>query len=145
MKKPLLSILLFLVTSCTQTPIKKKCEILEHDYDEIADLIISWENIFSIPKDDYYCYVFSTRCSHCKNIKDLVISNALEMDNFFFVLFTSDIPISSDVSNTIGATSYLDVSILGTPTLLRIEKHILTMNIAGENQITSNLEKPCKS
>ena len=145
MKKLLLLFLLITLTSCQETSPLNFCDTKDHDYDEIAERIITWEAIFSIQKADYYCYIFSTRCSHCNNIKSLVISTALDNDNFFFVLFISDIPISSDVSNTIGATSYIDVTVLGTPTLLRIENGMLTMNIAGENQITQYLEKPCKT
>ena len=145
MKKLLLSITLLLLTCCSNPKSNYQCEIREHDYDEIADQIINWENLFSIHQDDYYCYIFSTRCTHCNNIKNLVIDTALEMDNFYFVLFDSTIPISGYVQNTIGATSYSDVSILGTPTLLRIENSTLTINIAGEKQITEYLQKPCNS
>lgn len=145
MKKLLLSIALLLLTCCSNPKPSYQCEIREHDYDEIVDQIISWENIFSIKQNDYYCYIFSTRCSHCNNIKNLVIETALQMDNFYFVLFDSTIPISGDVENTIGAMSCSDISILGTPTLLRIENSTLTMNIAGEKQITEYLQKPCNS
>lgn len=145
MKTLLLPITLLLLTCCFNPKPSYQCEIREHDYDEIADQIISWENIFSINQDDHYCYIFSTRCSHCNNIKNLVIETALETDNYYFVLFDSTIPISGNVENTIGATSYSDVSILGTPTLLRIENSMLTMNIAGEKQITEYLQKPCNS
>lgn len=114
--------------------------ISPHDYSEVSDKTISWENILSQEDGFYYCYVFSKTCSHCNAIKDYVIDYALHKNNMYFVEYNKDIPILADVSSTIDATSIDKIGILGTPTLLEVFNHTLISNVAGEKNILQKLQ-----
>lgn len=114
--------------------------ISPHDYSEVDDKLILWENVFFQEDDFYYCYIFSKTCSHCNAIKDYVIDYALRKNNMYFVEYNKDIPIMSDVSSTIDATSIDNIGILGTPTLLEVFNHALISNVAGEKNILQKLQ-----
>lgn len=113
----------------------------EHTYDEVSHLHIDWDDIFSILDEYYYVYVYSTHCGYCQKIKNPIIEFALSgNDNFYFVEFSNDVTVSTNVSNTIGASSIEDLSILGTPSLVVIQNHYVTDNMAGLEAICTFLD-----
>ena len=114
--------------------------IIPHDYSEVSDRMIEWQDIFEQEDDFYYCYVFSKTCSHCNAIKDYVIDYALRKNNMYFIEFNKNIPIMSDISYTIEKTNVEDIGILGTPTLLEIFNGTLIANVAGEKNILQKLQ-----
>ena len=83
-------------------------------------------------------YIYSITCSKCNAIKQDVIEYGLTHPNFYFMsIHKNDIPIlDKDINLTIGAKTYSEVFILGTPTLLEIKNGMLLNNIAGSNAIT---------
>ena len=62
-------------------------EITCHDYFEVADKTITWQKAFDVDLPDYFIYCYSPTCSHCSEIKDLMIETALSRDNVFFIIF----------------------------------------------------------
>ena len=131
--------LTFLLVGCkksvTSSEITSISETIAYDYDVVQEKMIMWNDLFSIEKEKYSTYIYSTRCGHCNEIKQEVISHALNDDSFFFVEYNQNIPITDNVEPTIGKSSVEDISILGTPTLLVIENKILIKNIAGAKAI----------
>ena len=121
--------------SVTSSETVSSSETVIYDYDVVQDKMIDWNNLFSIEKDKYSVYIYSTRCGHCNEIKQDVISHALNDDSFYFVEYNQSIPITDNIEPTIGKSSVEDISILGTPTLLVIENKILIKNIAGAKAI----------
>lgn len=109
--------------------------VVEREYFEVVDYEIFWDEIFAINADKYYVYIYSTTCSHCSEIKNWIIDLALNRKDIYFLKGNSQSVISTNISNTIGATEVKDVSILGYPTLLQISNKILTMNLAGNVKI----------
>ena len=107
------------------------------DYDDVSDYHINWCDIFKQELKEYLVYIYSKKCSHCRAIKEDVINYALKMKNVFFVEFSSDVVVSSDITKTIGASRIEDLSILGTPTLIVIKDYIVKENIAGETLVLS--------
>ena len=114
-------------------------ETTEHEYDEVMDKEITWNEMFSIEQSQYLIYFYSTTCSHCKEIKNQIIEYALSNDNFFFIKYSDDVIIAPEVKSTIGATSPCDVAILGTPSLVEIENGVLINNLAGVKEIMNFL------
>ena len=136
-----------LLVSCTNSPPSnggdnqdEKREIGEHDYSEIIDRKIAWEDTFSQDPYQYYCYIYSETCSHCNGIKNIVIDYALNHAGFYFVEFNKNIPLLADVSHTIGATDIDHTGILGTPTMFYLINHTLIENIAGSQKVVEKLE-----
>lgn len=138
---------LSLLVSCTNSSPQntgdnkgEKREIGEHDYSEIVDRKIAWEETFSQEPYQYYCYIYSETCSHCNKIKNVVIDYALNHAGIYFVEFKKNIPLLNDVSRTIGATDIEHAGILGTPTLYYLINHTLIENIAGSQNVVKKLE-----
>lgn len=141
MKKLILLVTLTLL-SCSKVELQTSEETTicsSYDYDYFASRTIDFNNIFNFDYD-YEVYIFSKSCRHCENIKDLVLSYALLNNDLYFVEFSNSIPLTNDISSTIGVDRYEDVYILGTPTLLVIKSKVLTANIAGEKNITNYIE-----
>ena len=119
---------------------KEDVVLAEYDYSDVADQIICWKDVLSQHQDQYYAYIFSKTCGHCNEIKQTVITYALEhTDSFYFVEFNSQIPIINDASTTIGKSSIDEIGIVGTPTLFAINNGVLMENIPGTNRIVETL------
>lgn len=139
-----LTLLIFVaVLSCDVVYDKQSqfCDLrTDRSYDEISDKMILWSEIFNVISSDYLVYVYSAYCGHCLSIKNLVIGTALcEIEEIYFVTYSSEVVIAQDVENTIGVASVDAIWIRGYPTLLRIYDGILIMNIAGASAISDYL------
>lgn len=135
---------LFALISCKGSNVDSINEqsLTSKDYNEIEAYKISWNDIFAIESNDYYVYFYSTTCSHCKSIKNQIIDYALKEGSMYFIEFSDEVVISKDIKNTIGATSVSELSILGTPSLLEILDHRVSLNIAGSKAILDFLQIP---
>ena len=133
--KNLFTLLLLTIPSISCKPSTLQDKV-PYDYDDFLSSHLNWEDIFSPNEEDYYVYVYSKTCGHCIQIKEDVLEYAFtSIISFYFVEYVNQIPGDYDVSDTIGATEYSMVSILGTPTLLEIRNHILVLNEAGSKNI----------
>ena len=136
---------LFSLISCKDESLSSgKKEITEHDYEEIIDREIGWNDLFSIGIPQYFVYFYSPTCSHCKEIKDAIIEYALEDERMHFVKFSDEVTVAPYIDNTIGATCIDDVAILGTPSLIEIINGAVSNNMAGAKAILNflNLKLP---
>lgn len=106
-------------------------EEVKHDYDEVADKMILWSNIFGIELDSYYVYFFSKTCSHCNDFKNVIIPVATERDDIYFVESSEQDKRIKDVSVIIGLTSIDGFGITGYPSLVKIEDDAVSKNIGG--------------
>ena len=149
MKKFLLIIPFLFLTSCVeQNPNLSFSSIssvsisleIEHEYSEITDYRINWDEIFNVGKDNYYVYLFSITCSHCSSIKNKIIEFAINNKDIYFVEDCGEIIFKNDVNYTIGLTSTENLAILGFPSLLKITNKILTKNVAGTEKIITELK-----
>ena len=145
MKKLLSFSLLLTLLGCsnnTSTDTIDYTPTISHDYKEVEDKFISWDNLFKIEQAWYYVYIFSYSCGHCLNIKNEIIEYSLNHDNFYFVEFNKDIPILTNIEETINQIDIQYVGILGTPSLLEIYNKVLIGNVAGEKEILKTIAKP---
>nr|MCR5505404.1 hypothetical protein [Bacilli bacterium] len=108
-------------------------------YSELESQKIAWKDIFRQKQNRYFCYIYSERCGHCKDIKNEVIEYGLGHSAFYIIEYDKSIPLMNDISTTIGMTNVEYVGILGTPTLLSIISQTLIENIAGSNKVIEKL------
>ena len=134
---------LFALTSCKKKGLDFEVDdVIEHDYAEVADKEIKWDQLFLIEESQYLVYFYSPSCSHCREIKNQIIDYALDNDNFYFIKYSDEVVVSPEIKSTIGATSIDDVSILGTPSLIEILDGVLIYNLAGTKEILNFLNIP---
>lgn len=131
---------LFSLISCQKEAKEtKESGNTEHDYGEIIEREIGWNDLFSIGIPQYFVYFYSPYCSHCKEIKDVIIEYALQDERMYFVKFSDEVIVAPLVEDTIGATCIEDVAILGTPSLIEITNHVVVCNLAGSKAILDYL------
>ena len=105
------------------------------DYNSCSNKVITYQELFNQNQDDYYVYIFSYNCGHCEDFKEEILPIIYNHRNMYLLEYSKDIKITSNVDETIGASSIEDVYILGTPTLLEIKDGILMTNVAGKTEI----------
>lgn len=114
--------------------------MVNYDYDMVKNLHLDFENIFNVDKKEYYVYFYSKNCLHCLLLKNKIIPLALKKDNLYFVEYVDEIPIGSNVIDTIGATTIDEFFIIGTPTLIYINDKRVEINTTNEDIILSLLK-----
>ena len=114
--------------------------IVNYDYDMVKNLHLDFENIFNVDKKEYYVYFYSKNCLHCLLLKNEIIPLALKKDNLYFVEYVDEIPIGSNVIDTIGATTIDEFFIIGTPTIIYINDKRVEINTTNEDIILSLLK-----
>ena len=112
---------------------------IAYDYDLVSDKHIEWKSIFEQEDNNYYVYIYSMTCGHCRIIKDDVISYALSHDNFYFVIYSASIPLINNRDLAIGKDSIYGLGIMGTPSLFEINSHIITNYYLGTSEIIETL------
>ncbi len=141
-QKLFLLVSMFSLISCSGEEVaSESSQTSEHTYEEVSYLQIEWNDIFCVDEIYYLVYIYSEYCGHCNSMKNSIIDFALNPAKpLYFLKFSSEIPVSTNVENTIGASDVSEVSILGTPTLLEIYDKKITSNIAGASEICEFLD-----
>ncbi len=111
----------------------------EHDYSDVNHLFICWDDIFEIKDRQYFVYIYSETCGHCQEIKQDIISYALNHDSFYFIKFNSEIPIINDRNLVIGKNKVEELGIVGTPSMFLITGNIVEANYVGKKEIITTL------
>ena len=143
MRTKLLFLLLTpLLVGCQQNDSEHivKEDITTFDYNDFEELNLEWKNLFSPAKSQYFVYIYSISCGHCKQIKKEVLEFVnMNKELFYLMEYSGEIPTKSNVADSIGKEKIEEIYILGTPTLLGITNWSLSLNIAGENDILNYL------
>ena len=136
--------LLFLIPFLLMVSCKKEENHQSRSYDSInVDIsVIEWSEILSQKEKFYYSYVYSDKCGHCNEIKDQIVSFALDGKyKIYFISYDTEIPIITNDTNNIGKTDYHDLGIVGTPTLFEIGGGMVVNCHTGSSLIISTLTK----
>ena len=138
-KLPMLALLLVL-SGCTVTIDSEDnyCSI-SYDYSDFEDKSIVWNDLFTVEGELYYVYIYSPTCGHCNDIKEDVLCKVSISSSIFLLEYKKDIPIITDRNSVIGKTDIEDLGILGTPSMFKIEDHIITDYLVGTGQIIETL------
>lgn len=108
---------------------------VEHSYSEILEFKIKWSEVFEIDLQNYYVYFYSKTCSHCQNLKNLVIETALKTRIIFFVEASEEVIIKNYAKPQFCLTSAEIFAISGYPSIAQISNKICIKNVSGEDQI----------
>ena len=79
MKKLMLILPILLLSSCSiyisseQSFLSSEEVSINHEYDEIVNQKILWNDIFSVAKPTYFVYFYSVVCQNCHSIKNEII------------------------------------------------------------------------
>lgn len=123
-----------ILTACTSNG-----EVIEHNYHEIKDKLISWDDIFIQKEDSYLIYFYSERCIHCNEIKQEIISFFLEDITTMYFVCTNIKAEFGPTKELNGIDSINDFYIFGTPFLLELKNHIVEDYYAGVNEVKDRI------
>lgn len=138
---------IFLLTGCSIFPkedrqtFSNRIVEIERSYDEIKDYELKLSTCFDVEVDDYYLYFYSETCSHCSEIKNFMITEAIERGDIYFIKASNNDKLTNDRSLLIGAENPDDIYILGYPSLLEISNKKCIKNEAGKSNIQAVLNK----
>ena len=141
MKKLLFVCACFLLSGCQKEENNSDYSIIiEYDYKDVEHLHIEWKDVLSQEAINYYVYIYSLTCGHCKEAKPYILEAALNSDrSIYFVSYTKEIPIITNAELNIGVTNYEELGIIGTPTLFEIESNMVSACYTGSVAIIETL------
>lgn len=140
---PFLLNVTFVLVACTSQDLSNESSLINHTYKEVEHLFLNSDEIL-IQEGNYLVYIFSYNCSHCNNLKPLIIDFAKsEIYPIYFYHFDETISICGKENKN----SSLNFCICGTPTLLDIKNHIIENKICGETDVKNyikNIKNPAE-
>ena len=145
MKKLMLILPILLLSSCsiyesTDHSFLSSEEVsINHEYEEIANQKLLWNDIFSVAKPSYFVYFYSLVCQNCNSIKNEIIEYGLANDDIYFVQDSKEFVFGNDITKTIGISDISFFFISGFPALIEIDNAILVNHVVGVNNIRKTL------
>ena len=145
MKKLMLILPILMLSSCSifeftdQSFLSSQEVSINHEYDEIVDQKLLWNDIFSVAKPTYFVYFYSLVCQNCNSIKNEIIEYGLANDDIYFVQDSKEFVFGNDITKTIGISDISFFFISGFPTLIEIDNAILVNHVVGVNNIRKTL------
>lgn len=137
---PLLSILLLSGCSASNS---SSTSYHEHSYDEVKNLMVSYDQSFSISENDHFIYFYQETCHSCQEIKDEVIDFAInKYAEIYFVAAREETPHNYDyqeINQTLGSSNVEDVFVGVTPQLALIKNGKIEKNIINPIYIEEEL------
>ena len=145
MKKLMLILPFLLLSSCSiyksseQSFLSSQEVSINHEYEEIVNQKLLWNDIFSVAKPTYFVYFYSLVCQNCNSIKNEIIEYGLANDDIYFVQDSKEFVFGNDILKTIGVSDISFFFISGFPTLIEIDNAILVNHVVGVNNIRKTL------
>lgn len=130
------TLLLFLLSACTFT----NNQTLTNYQDIPSCHYLLWDSILD-KNNQYYVYVFQNQCHACKEIKTEVVSFYYNhQDNFYFIEYSSTIPLTNDPYQCLNKKKVSELAIKGVPTLFLIDNHTVYALFVGGSAIKEYLQ-----
>ncbi len=132
---PLLLVVVF--TSCSTGKIESSSKNAIEEYEIIHKQEIDLIDCLSQKEEEYLVFFHSETCGHCKEIIDDVVAFASSniIKTYFLDVSKKENKIEScsldEVEN--GIDQVENLKIVGTPTIIEVEKGITIANVAGKN------------
>ena len=111
----------------------------KYEYSDFVDRHVEWNDILTIKDYKYFIYVYSPTCGHCNQIKNDILCYVDRHVDIYLIKYSDEIPIIENKEQIIGKGAIEELGIVGVPSLIQIENHIVTMNIVGTNAIVETL------
>ena len=111
-----------------------------HNYDEVSERFISWNDSLSLNNEHYYVYYFSRTCKYCDELKNEVIDIALNKCNALYFCNDNAIIIQDlDPIHTIGISDISNLYIRGFPSLIEVRNNTVTDHLLGKSKVITFL------
>lgn len=127
MKGKILLLIIPILFSCSTNKEQEDVPVIpHHDYQEVKDLMIKWEDVFNHEEENYAVYFYLPTCKYCETIKDEVIDIALTHETkIYFCSDKENIRIDEDAhpKELLGISQIDYLSIVGFPTVFQITHH----------------------
>lgn len=112
---------------------------IKYEYENVLEYHIEWKNMLSLD-GEYYAYIYSPTCGHCREIKQDIIEARLSHGiNVYYIKYNKDINIVDNGDELIDKDSIDDLGILGTPSMFEINNHKVKGYYAGKTAIIETL------
>ena len=106
-----------------------------HNYHEIKDRLIPWNEIFNQEEDYYFVYFYSETCGHCNDIKQDVLNYYFESINPMYFVCTNYEAVIGPKKELYGIDNIDEFYIFGTPFMIEIKDHTILDYYAGTIEI----------
>ena len=132
---PLLLVAVF--TSCSSGKSESKSKNAIEEYEIASKQEINLVDCLSQKEDEYLVFFHSETCGHCKEIIDDVILFATSdiIKTYFLNISKNENKITRCSRDEIelGINRVEDLKIVGTPTIVEVEKGVITANVVGKD------------
>lgn len=108
--------------------------LINYEYEDLGDKLVSWENVSLIDREHYYIYFFSRTCSHCQRIKNLMIAKLLERRIYYACEVTNSVWFCSEMTNDVPPPR---ICIIGYPSIIEVKYLEVINNVAGADEVLS--------
>lgn len=108
--------------------------LINYEYEDLGDKLVSWENISLIDREHYYVYFFSRTCSHCQRIKNLMIAKLLERRIYYACEVTNSVRFCSEMTDDVPPPR---ICIIGYPSIVEVKYLEVVKNVAGADEVLS--------
>ncbi len=112
-------------------------EPIKHNYHEIKDRLLNWNQIFEPSEDYYQIYFYSERCGHCNDIKQDILNYYFKSITAMYFVCTDYEVILGPKSDLTGIDNVDEFYIFGTPFLVEFKDHKVDNYYVGKEQIIS--------
>lgn len=127
---------LFFLSACTITD----NHYLTNYQDVPTSNYLLWASILD-KNNQYYAYIFQNQCHVCNEIKAEVMSFYFNhQDNFYFIEYSSNIPLTNDPYQCLNKKRVSDLAIKGVPTLFLIDNHTVYSLFVGGIAIKEHIK-----
>lgn len=106
-------------------------QVISYDYEEFSSYKIEYETILLQAPSSYDVYLYSLRCGHCNEIKNEVLSYLSSTQFYFLVDYGAYLDNKKDDNEDKND----GLTIIGTPTLLKISNREVIYSLVGKSEI----------
>ena len=124
--------------SCSPAQNEQSNKNASTEYEIPVEQEIDLKDCLSQSESQYLVFFHSETCSHCREIREDILFFANE--NILKVYFldikkpSNEVTICQKEEIELGISSYQDIKILGTPTIIKVENGVTTANVAGKEE-----------
>lgn len=112
-------------------------QVISYDYEEFSSYKIEYETILLQAPSSYDVYLYSLRCGHCNEIKNEVLSYLSSTQFYFLVDYGAYLDNKKDDNEDKND----GLTIIGTPTLLKISNREVIYSLVGKSEIIKHIRE----
>lgn len=118
---------------------QSQSDIINYEYEILAEIMVYWEDVGSLPFEKYFVYFYSRTCAHCARLKNSIIPFILSRDDFYCCESSKEHRFCNNLKT--GDFNPQTFCILGYPTIVEIEFGLVSRYITGEDEVFKFLKQ----